>query len=384
MAAFSVHGMVGNCQHLAIFAGESKSKNDIMKRLLLIFSALILMASCSSVSTDWVIGPFERLVEDAVIKPDTAKVFFCPMRGEMVKWQESDTFNPAATLKDGKMVVLFRSEDNSATGIGSRTSRIGYAETEDGVNMQIAPEPVLFPADDAQKELEWPGGCEDPRVARTEDGLYVMLYTSWNRDTPRLCVATSRDLVHWDKHGFAFRDAYDGRFADMPCKSASIVTKLDANDELVIEKIKGKYLMYWGENFINPAVSDDLVNWTPMLDEDGELLSIVAPREGMFDSALTECGPPAVHTKDGIVLIYNGKSEETGAYCGGQILFDSKDPLKVLARTDEPFFVPEADFEKTGQYVDGTVFCEGLVRYKGSWYLYYGCADSFVGVAVAR
>ncbi len=355
-----------------------------MKRQFSIVSLLFLLISCSSVSPDWVIGPFERLAENAVIKPDTTKTFFCPMRREMVRWQESDTFNPAATLKEGKIVVLFRSEDNSATGIGSRTSRIGYAETVDGVNMSIASEPVLFPADDGQKELEWPGGCEDPRVARTEDGLYVMTYTSWNRDTPRLCVATSRDLVHWDKHGFAFRDAYDGRFADMPCKSASIVTKLDANDELVIEKIDGRYLMYWGENFVNPAVSEDLIHWTPMLGRDGNLLRIMEPREGRFDSALTECGPPAVHTEDGIVLIYNGKSEETGAYCGGQALFDPKNPLRVIARTDEPFFVPEAEFEKTGQYVDGTVFCEGLVRYKGSWYLYYGCADSFVGVAVSR
>ena len=54
--------------------------------------------------------------------------------------------------------------------------------------------PVFYPADDNQKELEWPGGCEDPRVAVTEDGLYVMLYTQWNRKQARLAVATSRDL----------------------------------------------------------------------------------------------------------------------------------------------------------------------------------------------
>ena len=355
-----------------------------MKRIVLIISIIALASACSPKASEWALGPFTRLSEDAVIKPDTAKTFLCPMRGEQVKWQESDTFNPAATIKDGKIVVLFRSEDNSAKGIGSRTSRIGYAETTDGVNMTIAPEPVLFPAEDNNKELEWPGGCEDPRVARTEDGLYVMMYTSWNRKVPRLCVATSTDLVNWEKHGYAFADAYDGKFADMACKSASIVTKLNGNDELIIEKIGDKYLMYWGEAFINPAWSEDLVHWVPELDESGELLRIVEPREGRFDSALTECGPPAVHTKDGIVLIYNGKSKETGAYCGGQVLFDASNPYEVKARLDEPFFVPEADFEKTGQYVDGTVFCEGLVRYEGKWYLYYGCADSFVGVAMAE
>ncbi|GCB36488.1 hypothetical protein KGMB02408_34330 [Bacteroides faecalis] len=54
--------------------------------------------------------------------------------------------------------------------------------------------PVLFPAEDEFKSIECPGGCEDPRVAMTKDGLYVMLYTAWNRQTPRLAVATSKDF----------------------------------------------------------------------------------------------------------------------------------------------------------------------------------------------
>ncbi|MBQ0127035.1 MAG: hypothetical protein KBS80_03480 [Bacteroidales bacterium] len=354
-----------------------------MKRLsTILLLAALCFSSCQTGQDSWVIGPFYRPSDQPVISPDATKEFLCPMRGEMVKWQESDTFNPAATTKDGKICVLFRSEDNSATGIGSRTSRIGYAETEDGLNMTIAPEPVLFPADDDFKALDWTGGCEDPRVAVTEDGLYVMMYTSWNHDTPRLSVATSRDLKTWQKHGFAFADAEGGRYAEMPCKSGSIVTRLDG-DNLTIEKIGGKYLMYWGEDFVNPATSEDLIHWTPMLDENGELLEVIKPREGMFDSGLTECGPPAVHTKDGIVLIYNGKSDETGAYSAGQVLLDAKEPTKVLARLDEPFLKPELDFEKSGQYVDGTVFVEGLVRYKGKWFLYYGCADSFVGLAVS-
>lgn len=350
---------------------------------LLMLGLGVLLAGCGRPSGSWAIGPFERPVKDPVITPDASSVFFCPMRSDSVKWRESDTFNPAAVVKDGKICVLFRAEDNSATGIGSRTSRIGYAETCDGVNMTIDPEPVLFPADDDFKVFDWPGGCEDPRVACTEDGLFVMTYTSWNRDTPRLSIATSRDLKTWTKHGPAFAGIEGGRYDDMACKSGSIVTRLDG-DNLFIEKIKGKYLMYWGEDMVNLATSDDLIHWTPMLGPDGELLSLIAPREGMFDSSLTECGPPAVHTKDGIVLIYNGRSNESHAYCAGQVLFDADDPVKVLDRLDEPFISPELDFEKSGQYVDGTVFVEGLVRYNGRWYLYYGCADSFVGLAVSR
>jgi beta-1,2-mannosidase len=63
-------------------------------------------------------------------------------------------------------------------------------------------------------------------------------------------------------------------------------------------------------------------------------------------------------------------------------LFDAHDPARLIARTDAPVFEPEMPFEKTGQYAAGTTFAEGLVWFKGKWWLYYGCADSAVGVAV--
>jgi predicted GH43/DUF377 family glycosyl hydrolase len=64
------------------------------------------------------------------------------------------------------------------------------------------------------------------------------------------------------------------------------------------------------------------------------------------------------------------------------MLFDLNDPCKLLARMDVPFFRPMESYEKSGQYADGTVFIEGLVYYQKKWFLYYGCADSKVGVAV--
>ncbi|MDO5571979.1 MAG: glycoside hydrolase family 130 protein [Bacteroidales bacterium] len=340
---------------------------------------------------DWALGGFNRIKDkNPVITPDSTIKFYCPMRKDSIGWQESDTFNPAATVFGDKIFVLFRAEDNSAQGIGKRTSRIGLASSYDGITMEKRNNPVLFPSEDNVKEFEWNGGCEDPRIALTEDGIYVMMYTAWNRDVPRLCVATSKDLISWEKHGPAFQKAYDGRFKDMACKSASIVTKLK-DDKLVIEKVNGKYFMYWGEHFINPAISEDLINWTPILDKDNNLLKVVKPRDYYFDSALTECGPPAIMTDKGILLLYNGKNKKdekrdkrfnAGTYSAGQILFDINDPYKVIAQLDVPFFRPIASFEKSGQYKDGTVFIEGLVFFKNKWYLYYGCADSKVGVAV--
>lgn len=250
---------------------------------------------------------------------------------------------------------------------------------------------------DISRTYEWKGGCEDPRVVAANvkgKKLYVMTYTAWNNRTPRLAIATSTDLQHWTKHGPALLNAYNGKFKDLACKSGSIVTEV-VNGKQVAAKVKvngkKKYLMYWGEQWVCAATSDDLVNWTPYVDENQNLVYLVTPREGYFDSMLTECGPPAVKTSDGIILFYNGKNDSgakadaaypLNTYAAGQILFSNDNPLQVKARLDKPFFRPMSDFEKTGQYAAGTVFIEGLVYHNAKWFLYYGCADSMVGVAV--
>ena len=339
---------------------------------------------------DWAFGGFERPENvNPVISPIDNTWFYCPLTEDSVAWESNDTFNPAATIYDEEIVVLYRAEDKSGIGIGRRTSRLGYATSADGVTFQRRSTPVFYPDNDSQKSLEWPGGCEDPRIAVTVDGLYVMMYTQWNRDIPRLAVATSKDLVHWTKYGPAFAKAYDGKFYNMACKSGSILTEL-IDGRQVIKKVGGKYFMYWGEEHVFAATSEDLVNWTPIVNIDGSLKKLFSPRDGYFDSQLTECGPPAIYTPKGIVLLYNGKNHSgkgdkrytPNVYAAGQALFDANDPTHLISRLDEPFFRPMDSFEKSGQYVDGTVFIEGMVYFKGKWYLYYGCADSKVGVAI--
>lgn len=340
---------------------------------------------------DWAFGGFVRPTGvNPVISPDSTTSFICPMNQRATDWESNDTFNPAATIKDGKIVVLYRAEDKAGVAIGKRTSRIGYAQSNDGINFVRRKTPVLFPADDSQKENEWPGGCEDPRVAVTEDGLYVIFYTQWNQDKARIGVATSRDLIEWEKHGPAFKQAYNGKFNNIWTKSGSILTKL-VDGKQVIAKINGKYWLYFGEANVNVATSTDLINWEPVVDKAENLINLISPRKGFFDSNLTECGPPAILTDKGIVLMYNGKNDKgadgdlrftPNSYCAGQVLFDKNDPTKVLARLDVPFFRPMESFEKSGQYVAGTVFIEGMVYFKNKWLLYYGCADSKVGVAI--
>lgn len=367
--------------------------NNVTQRFcILAFSALSATTTLAQNKLpDWALGPFVRPAKgNPVLTPDTQSTFNDPMSRTAIAWEANDVFNPAATVKEGKIYVLYRAEDRSGKGIGKRTSRLGLATSTDGITMKRRAVPVLFPANDNQKEFEWPGGCEDPRVAVTDDGTYVMLYTQWNRKVPRLAVATSKDLINWTKHGPAFYKAYNGKFKDLATKSASIVTKV-VNGKQVITKVNGAYLLYWGERFMNIATSQDLVNWQPMLNADSTLRAVVSPRPHYFDSDLTECGPPAVITDKGILVVYNGKnrSDETrdkqytaNTYAAGQVLFDVTDPTKVLQRLDKPFFVPTEAYEKSGQYPAGTVFTEGLVFFKKKWFLYYGCADSRVGVAL--
>ena len=148
--------------------------------------------------------------------------------------------------------------------------------------------------------------------------------------------------------------------------------------------------MYFGVPDLGLATSDNLLDWTPLEDSDGRMVKVLSPRPGYFDSWLVEAGPPALVTARGILVLYNaGNSGAYGdpglparVYTGGQALFDARNPLKLIARSDAPFIRPTEAYERTGQYTEGTTFVEGLVRFKGRWYLYYGTADSRVGVAV--
>lgn len=339
---------------------------------------------------NWAFGPFIKpSVVNPIITPNAASAFLSPMTDSVVRWEELATFNPAAVVRDGKVYVLYRAEDASGKqDIGFHTSRIGLAESSDGLHFTRRTTPILYPDKDVQARYEWTGGVEDPRVVESEDGTYVMTYTQWNRDVPHLAVATSRDLVHWKKHGPAFASADSGKYLKMETKSGAILTRVVGN-RLVATKVNGKYWMYFNVPDILIATSDDLIEWTPLADNDGKPLKVLSPRPGYFDSWLVEAGPPAIITDRGIVLVYNagnsGKFGQAGiperAYTGGQALFDATNPIKLLARTAEPFIKPTEDYERTGQYKEGTTFVEGLVPFNGGWLLYYGTADSRVGVA---
>jgi len=360
-----------------------------MNRRLILFLLTACAWSTAQERQDWQIGPFVRPLAQPVIVPNRDSLFQNPVDGKPVHWEALHTFNPAAIVREGKVCVLYRAEDDTGEMcIGLHTSRLGLAESADGIHFERRSQPVFYPANDSQKEREWPGGCEDPRIVEAEDGTYVLTYTQWNRRQTDAAIATSKDLIHWTKHGPSL--GTEGKYAALSYKSAGIVTHLD-HGRLIAARIGGKFWMYWGEGVIRLATSTDLIQWKPVEDAQGEPVAVLAKRAGRFDSSFPETGPPPILTDKGILVLYNGKNAPGGgdpalsanAYAAGEAFFAADDPTKLLARTNRPVFQPELPFEKTGQYAAGTTFAEGLVWFQNKWFLYYGCADSMVGVAVA-
>jgi predicted GH43/DUF377 family glycosyl hydrolase len=355
-----------------------------------ILSLLVFFISACKTTTPKQNIVFTKPAENPVLAADSIPVFFDPLKKDSVHWQKADVFNPAAIIKDGKIMLLYRAEDNPAAAKGGRTSRIGLAESSDGLHFTRHPEPVLYPDSSDFLQFEYPGGCEDPRIVSTADGKYILCYTAWNGKIARLSVASSTDLINWKKHGPVFLNSGQ-KWLDTWSKSGSIVSRLiNGNPQAV--KLNGKYWMFWGDTDIFLAYSDDLINWIPLTGKKQELVKVISPRDGFFDSGIAEPGPPALITKEGVQLMYNGKNHDkkaksdtsfaTGMYGVGLIVVDTTDLSKVKRRSEKPFLYPTLPHEKTGQYAAGTTFAEAYLEFKGKAFLYYGTADSFVGVAV--
>src|SRR6476659_6336039 len=84
----------------------------------------LILASCKVQQPDTAWN-FIKPDENPILKADSTHVFFDPIKKDSVRWQRADVFNPAAIIKDGKIMMLYRAEDNPAAAIGGRTSRIG-------------------------------------------------------------------------------------------------------------------------------------------------------------------------------------------------------------------------------------------------------------------
>lgn len=361
---------------------------------------IAVITSCNTdkknVSTvdDWQIGPFIKVDSINPILGPLETKWFCPMRKDTVKWEGKDIFNPCAVVRDGKVYMLYRAED--FVGKHNGTSRIGLAVSEDGLHFERLPVPVFYPEDDEYTDIEWEGGVEDPRIVEDEQGVYYMTYTAYDGKKTWLCIATSEDLIVWRKHGVVFDDIDEELQTTLSFKSGLIVSEL-VGDRLIAKKVNGKYWMYWNVGELYLATSDDLIRWEPVMKEDGSYYAPALqarPDKIHVDNIFCEPGPAAIRTDKGILVLYNGISNgvpsENGrpegdilTWAGVQVMYDANDPLKSIARAEDAFIRPDRGYELTGQ-VNSVTFIEGMVKFKGKWFLYYGTADSYIAVAVAE
>ncbi|HEX4750424.1 MAG TPA: glycoside hydrolase family 130 protein [Bryobacteraceae bacterium] len=287
-------------------------------------------------------------------------------------WMELGTFNPAAIQVGSKTVLLFRAQDAKGT------SRIGYAESPDGLRFTVRPEPVLSPEAPYEKD----GGVEDPRLVQI-NSTYYLTYTGYDTHSAQLCLATSNDLIHWTRKGVIL-PANKGTWNEKWTKSGAIIP----------QQVNGKWWMYYlgtkkdsdgkERDYMGLAESRDLLHW-----RDATATPVLSRRPGEFDSRVMEPGPAPLITSAGILLLYNG-ADENLVYGPGWVLFDKNDPRHVIARADKPILLPMLPWEKIGS-VANVIFLEGAVGPQWTFTTpaagtialtgYYGAADKYIGAA---
>lgn len=298
-----------------------------------------------------------RLSNEPLLKPTTG-------------WMEAGVFNTAAVKLGNKTILLFRAQDKN------QVSRIGYAESSDGLHFTVRPEPVLAP----EAPYEKGGGVEDPRLVQIK-GTYYLTYTAYDGKSAQLALATSQDLVHWDRKGVIL-PAYQGTWNTQWTKSGAIIP----------QQINGEWWMYYlgtrkdsdgkPRDYMGLAKSPDLLHW-----KDATPKPVLDRRPDSFDSRVMEPGPAPIVTDEGILLLYNGANEKL-IYGPGWVLFDKSDPRKMLARAEAPFILPSLKWETGGQ-VPNVIFIEGVLvnlnrNNRVALLAYYGAADKYIGVMDIR
>ena len=284
-------------------------------------------------------------------------------------WQSRAVFNPTALYEYGRVHLAYRamSEDN--------TSVIGYASSGDGYNFEDRPnEPLYTPREPFEAKFV-PGGnsgCEDPRLTRIGDTIY-MLYTAFNgRSEPRVALTYIKvdDFLarcwNWSRPILISPP-------NVPDKDAAIFPK----------KIKGKYAFL---HRLGVSI------WLDYVDDlqfgDNKWLKgnvIMSPKDELPDTEKIGISGPPIETKEGWLLLYHCVSRKTQpmTYYVAAALLDLKDPSIILARRKVPILQPETPYELYGQ-VNNVVFPCGAVVIGEDLFVYYGGADSVIGVATMK
>ncbi|MCL7392712.1 MAG: hypothetical protein LZ162_03645 [Thaumarchaeota archaeon] len=297
---------------------------------------------------------FTRYPQNPIIKPNPAH-----------DWESLATFNPAAIELEGKIYILYRALS------ADKTSTIGLAVTKDGFNIvERLDKPVYVPREHYEMKLT-PGhsGCEDPRIVRVGDRLY-MFYTAYDNVNPPRVALTSIKVDDFLAYNW---DWEKPRIISPPGID-------DKNACIIPERINDKYIFIHRTGGIN--IVYDYINSLDSIDP-SKLLSfkLIRPRIGMWDGKKVGLATPPIKTEHGWLLFYHGVSADN-VYRVGAALLDAKNPENVIARTTGYLLEPLTSYEKEG-YVRNVVFPCGAVVRGDTIHIYYGAADTYVCTATA-
>ncbi len=268
------------------------------------------------------------------------------------EWEKAAVFNAAAVYHHGLFHLIYRATDlGGHEKYGRYINTLGYAVSADLLTWHRYDEPIMI--NDVPQEARGP---EDPRIVRINDTFY-MTYTGFGdrfKDDFRICMATSKDLVHWDRKGVVL---------DEPNK----------NSCLLPEKIGDRYCLFHRRHpDIWVCYSDDLVHWT-------DHHKIMSPIPDSWNRVRIGIAGPPVKIDAGWFLIFHGVDEHNH-YRLGAVLLDSRDPGKIIARQATPIIEPELTWEIKG-YIPNVIFSCATILKDDRVYCIYGGADTVIGVA---
>jgi predicted GH43/DUF377 family glycosyl hydrolase len=275
--------------------------------------------------------------------------------------------------------------------------RLGLATSKDGFHFErVSDQPVFAPQPD-----NFDSGCvEDPRIVKFDNEYYVTYayrpfppgqYWKFDHDVIKLPLCGDDAPVALAKNLGNTGLAMTTDFRHFRRLGRLTSPVLDDRDVILFpEKIKGQYvMMHRPKQFVHsryhvkyPSIwlkfSDDLLDW-----ENKESHLLLTGIEGTWEEKVGGSAPP-LRTPQGWLMIYHGvENGGLGYYRAGAILLDLENPLKILAKSPGFVLEPEFGYELEGYY-KGCVFPTGNVLLGDTLYVYYGCADKYVGVATCN
>jgi len=320
--------------------------------------------------------------------------------------------NPGAIRgKDGHLYLFPRMV---AKGNYSRigVARVMFNEAGDPIGVErlgIALEPEA----DYEKRPGG-GGCEDPRITYVEPlQHYVMTYVAFSANGPRIAVAISNDLLHWERIGLASFSPYkDIEFQGVDNKDSCIFPNVIPNPsgkleiailhrpifpgtspEEIAKKTKSRKIDIHLESIWISYHPVDLNTHTPIKGAKFTSHHRLAAPEADWEKLKIGCGTPPVLTKHGWMIIYHGVHETDGTgdekqrliYSAGVMILSKDDPTKILYRSPEPILKPDLPDEQVG-LIANVVFPTGIdcrhdLGTPNRFDIYYGMADDRIGVA---